>query len=285
MANAFARSKYHFDFVRRYWNQFHIATPRSSRRSQVSRAAIERLEVGTLVIVAGASGAGKSTFLELFAAGLLPASIASTLPPGCANWLQTNGKKVIGQSGRDLSLRNLTRVEGALQHYDILSPFDTAVESYETDAALALASRAERIVVVDIRPGVEALRAHLAERLTFRLVPPFLSRLIGRRLALRAGAGLEGFPDLHRLTGNILAPRRVRDRQRWNKRYAMLRDLYEQDDWLNGWYRRWDNYIKTSAGARLDQVIYVTPEEGAPSPSFRLNGIFHRDSAAANAEL
>jgi hypothetical protein len=252
----------------------------SSTKKRVSprRAVIERLEVGTLVIVAGASGAGKSTFLDLLAAGALPASIMEALPPGCAKWLQTTGKKVIGKRARDVALHP-ARVEGALQHYDLLSPFDTEVESYETDRSLKLANRANRIVVVDIRPGREVLREHLAQRLTFRRVPPFMSRLISRPLALRLGAWLERFPDLHRFTGNALAFRRVRARQRWNDRYVMLRSLYEQDDWLEGWYRRWDNYLISAAGARLDRIIHVTPDDGAPSPAFKLDGISPRNGA------
>ncbi len=249
------------------------------RRNGPRRAVMQRLEVGTLVVVAGASGAGKSTFLDCLAARALPASIMAALPPGCADWPQTNGKRVIGKGARNVALSGLMRVEGAVQHYDILSPFGAAAGSYETDLALGLLKRADRIVVVDIRPGRDVLRKHLAERLAARRIPPFILRLIGRHRALLAGAWLERVPGLHRLTGNVFASRRVRNRQRRKDRHVLLHSLYERDDWLDGWHRRWDDYLVVAAGPRLNRIVHVTQEDGAQSPSFRLEGVIRCDGA------
>jgi hypothetical protein len=284
MADTLDRAENYSVSTANSWRRLRSPSAVASGKSRVSprRAVLEHLEIKTLVLVAGASGAGKSTFLDILASNSLPPSIMKMLPDDCSGWLQTNGTKVIGPRAREMSRSGVRRLDGAVLHYDILCPFDTGVKSYKTDASLALVNRASRIVIVDIRPRREVLRAHLAERLTFRRVPPFIARMMSRSVALRVGAFLKHLPDFHRLTGNRLAPLRVRDRQRWNDRYVALRSLYEREDWLNGWYREWDNYIKSAAGDRLIHVLDITPEDGAPSPSFRLAGVYKPGQSPLN---
>jgi hypothetical protein len=114
-----------------------------------------------VLVVAGFSGAGKSTFMDQLAAGQLSPQISELLPGGSREWPQTHGTEgdlrvavsVPPQSARRLVL-----------HYDLLRPARNGLANYETDPALDVLAHAERISVVLIEMSRARLSAQVSRR-------------------------------------------------------------------------------------------------------------------------
>lgn len=186
-----------------------------------------RRRIGTLVIVSGPTSSGKSTFLRRFASGQLPPAVAAALPATCRSWPQTGaGQLLQGQAASRPSLP-AHDLEGAVLHYDILRPFSTGCQEYPRDQALDLIACAERVVVVVLKPGPARLARQLHDN----------------EIAEKPGRGL-----LARLAGRLGLKQR-------KSRHRALAVLYGQPGWVEGWYARWDQFIRRAApGAHIIEV-------------------------------
>lgn len=208
----------------------------SSHKQRFIVVATKR-RIGTLVIVSGPTSSGKSTFLKRIAEGRLPPELASELPASSRNWPMTGaGQLLHSQHGRAPSLP-AHDLEGAVLHYDFLRPFSTGCQEFPRDQALDLISCADKVVVVVLKPGLERLARQLHDN----------------EIAVKPSAGL-----LSRLARKAGLKRKSRHRA--------LAGLYAQPGWVDGWYARWEAFIRRVApGARILEVgeqHYAAPPEG-----------------------
>ena len=217
------------------------------------------LRIRHLLVVAGAAGAGKTTFLDLLRAGKLPAELASELPPGASDWPQSSGSRIRGRTRarRDAAGRQV--VEGIALHYDIMRVWDTLVEDYSRDPALLALSLADVVTVVTIRPSDERLARQIGQK------PPDPGPI---RSALKAlerrlrGALRPGQVPVYREAGS-------------EARHAKLRALYGQPGFLDERYAAWERFVIGRFGGRPLSFISVEPvgaENGRPSFRVRANG-------------
>lgn len=223
--------------------------PRTSVRISPSA----NLRIGCLLVVAGASGAGKSTFLRQLDRGTLGPEILSRLPHGASRWPQTNGFRIRGRLEEARDEAGALLVGGVVLHYDIMRIFETRISGYAEDPALAVLAKAAAITAVVVRPPDQQLARHAARKskrgTTARLLGSFERRI---RLALRPTQERVYLTEDHRA------------------RHARLAQCYLEAGFTDRWYGSWQSYLASAAGTRLATVVPVGPVPGAGEPTFRL---------------
>jgi hypothetical protein len=214
------------------------------RQPRLRISATEGPRVAHLLVVAGASGSGKSTFLKQLVDGGLPAELLAALPPGAAAWPQTNGRRVIRGTLRPLGTPPM--LQGLVLHYDVMRPFETALSDYGDDRSLAVLGAAEKITLVVVRASGDQLARQVVGR------PPKRRMLdaVGVARLRNAWSGLRGRPSLYAGIAE-------------DARHAKLVDLYGRPGFVDGWYARWDAFIRRAAGKRLTlPIAEVEPVPG-----------------------
>jgi hypothetical protein len=122
-----------------------------------------RRRIGHLVVVAGVTGVGKSTFIERLARS-----------PDLQSRLGIQGSYSV-TSANDLDGLQTGRHDTLVYHYDILRPFDRPLHSHGRDPAFHLLSSAERVTLVTLANAPETLRQRLQS------APPPKSRKARKR--------------------------------------------------------------------------------------------------------
>jgi hypothetical protein len=222
------------------------------RRLRISPASDFR--IARLLLVSGASGSGKSTFLRQLAAGRLPPGLMAALPAGAGGWPETNGFGIRGRARVSRDAQGRPVLEGVVLHYDITRVVDTLIDDYSDDPTLLGLDLADEIGVVLIRAPAERLIRQLGEK---RPDPGGL------------GAMLKGLERRIRLA---LRPKRravYRDAA-FRERRERLARLYAEPGFLDERYHRWETFLNETAAPRLKPpIIHVEPVEDG-QPMFRL---------------
>lgn len=210
--------------------------------------------IPNIVIIAGPTASGKSTFMAMLAAGRLPIPIATKLPATASNWLQTSGRKVFARpAARGRGDDRPSVQDGVALHYDMMRPYARGFEGFGADPALKLLTRAEAITVVTLR----ACGPELARRISNRARP---ASRITRRLSRH-------------------------DRE--------LVALYALPGWLDEQYAEWDRFIQSAFGERLRAVVEITSNNGptgfslagTPKPPCPLPVSYEQESAPCAGAL
>lgn len=203
-----------------------------------------------LLLVAGPSGAGKTTFARHLCAGTLPDELRSRLPAGAGDWDRIEGNRFVKRGTRPrLSGEGDQARRGLIVHYDIVHIHRAGIAEYADDPVFGLIQAADVLSVITLQPSPAQLVAQFAAR--EQALDQQKGRLRGawkwlvlhpvRRVSLR----LQGrdVPDKH--------------------------DLYRETGWLERCYAQWDLFVGTlPRGAR---VVAAEPVAGANGqPSFRL---------------
>ncbi len=206
-----------------------------------------------LLLVAGPSGGGKTTFITQLVEGTLAPEIHGRLPERTAAWDRIEGNRFVKRGTKPVfSPGGTIAHRGLILHYDIVHLYRSEVRSYEEDPAFELVEAAETVTIVNLRPSHHQLLAQFA----------FRAGETGRRKGLLRGV----------FKGAILLPlRRLRFRLK-GRRVPDKRDLYADPAWLTECIRRWDTFVQgliaRTPGATLIEVVPIVDSEGRPS--FRL---------------
>lgn len=219
-----------------------------------------------LVVVTGASGAGKSTFLKVLASGKMQAEVKAMLPLRAETWIQY----AAGQHQRWLpelaKLDARDTIPGLVLHYDIRRGLKTG--GYQFDPSLRLLQFADAVTVVHLKPPPERLASQLTYCETVeRPKPAVLGKLIWRAANLIRSV-LLGIKQ-------IILPRHVFTFMRWRPLSRTWERInrqagkspwsklaqYSQPNWLDKLYERWEAYIGSLArdGFAIEQ-IYLQPD-------------------------
>ena len=205
------------------------------------------------LLVSGASGGGKSTFIRALTQGWLDPYIVAQLPSGCANWpvIDVND---IHKEGLAISkvLESIGPEKCAVLHYDISYIFRWGLPSYADDAADALFKLASRIDCVFVKTdGARLRRQHLArERERMR-------RKSRAEIAWRKC---------------VRKPMRVFAQSLRGIRRRRAQHLYAQPEFLVQCYSLWESYARALGVSCPDySLLTVEPEKTLDGPPmFRL---------------
>jgi len=202
----------------------------------------EKISLPHLVIVAGTSGAGKSTFVDQLRGRQLRQEIYRRLPSGVSDW------PVVGSSKRPLFPR---RAPGIVFQFDMNGRGISKGRDFGDDPALFDVAHARAVTVVNLRP------------------PPglMIDQLIARdgggrtKKEILKGTSAWPLPQKSWLLNRILRswnPRIDRDRLHSCRRKI---SLYDQEDWLDGLYARWEAYLLSlsAKGIGVEQ-IFLEPD-------------------------
>jgi len=227
--------------------------------------------IKNVVIVAGVSGSGKSTFIKHLQSASLPAAIAAHLPADVSDW-QFVGGRAPTRGGRPGA-----RPSGQILHYEITAAFNglpacngSVIGQFSACEDIRLMHRlmgAEKIHLVVIGAPPDQIARQLACRSVLLHVPSPLRPLLARV----AGA-------LHRADVRIQGPARVLARflgRRWRHRSAIrernnrLIELYRRPGAVDEIYADWTATLQETWGRRIvGPVLHVEPVSASRSPAF-----------------
>ena len=200
--------------------------------------------IAHLVIVAGASGSGKSTFVHQLRARDLPPEINALLPGDVADW------PVVGTTMKPDFPRP---ARGVLFQYDMNGRGVAAGREFSEDPALSDVGFAKTVTVINLRPSPDLM----------------IDQLVAREGNGRTKEEILRETFAWRSLRKWYIARRILARWKpWialNRRYSCRRkiNLYNQDGWLDSFYKRWQAYLQslTAKGVAVEQ-IFLEPDLG-----------------------
>lgn len=192
-----------------------------------------------LVVVAGTSGSGKSTFVDQLLARDLPDDINARLPAGIHGW------PVVGASMKPILPDN---TDGFIFQYDMNGRGIAGGRDFDDDPALSCLSLTQIVTVINLRPSTGLM----------------IDQLVAREGGGRTREQL--------LRERFWSPRQPLIRKILNKwqpwidckrRHSCRRkiNLYNQAGWLDGLYERWQIYLHSlgTKGTTIEQ-IFLEPD-------------------------
>lgn len=216
-----------------------------------------------LLVVAGASGAGKSTFVELLTDGRLPDEVRSKLPSGSEKWKRLKGGEQHHWLSAVIEESKHREIPGLVLDYDLVRKVALR-GNFDNDPALKILKLAKKVTVVNLRPSVECV------------VNQLIYRELGARGKKRRKIGIRAailfryaiVPFVRALPSSFV----VRIKQRrivslaWNAVYLpknLTRKLscYEKSGWLEELYERWQTFLRLVVSEEaLIQQIFLEPD-------------------------
>jgi hypothetical protein len=206
-----------------------------------------------VVLVAGASGGGKSTFIRLLSERHLGRDILAALPEGAWRWpvLEVNNMLKKGLS-LDAMLAGVGSAAGAILHYDIAYIHRFALGTYERDPASELFGQVGRLDTVLVKTDLDRLTRQHQERHQAQVSSK-------NRAELLWGAWVrQPLRQLHfRLQGHPAVDTQT---------------LYQTPNFLSDCYTAWEAYVRNLVLSKpASRMLIVTPDqESDGSPAFRL---------------
>jgi hypothetical protein len=199
-----------------------------------------------IVVVAGASGSGKTTFVDLLREHKLSVEIYRRLPAGVSDW------PVVGSSIKPMFPRG---APGIIFQYDMNGRGLSKGRDFCDDPALSDIERASALTVINLRPAPALMIDQLVAREgDGRTKEDVLNTALVWRL-------LQRFFIFNRML------RRWKPSIERNRRSSFRRkiDLYDQEGWLDGLYARWDAYLRplVARGAAVEK-IFLEPDVNTP---------------------
>jgi hypothetical protein len=242
-----------------------------------------------LLLVAGVSGSGKSTFIADLQRRRLHPQIASALAPDVSSWnFRPSRESTLLR--RWLGGPGTAPPRGQIFHCEITEPFGweaTGVEQrprfYPVGEDVLLKQHlaaAKQISVVVVRASPDRLVRQLSERSALLHVPGLLRRFF-RPLA-PALMYLEGaLPSFVVAKFGKIMGRRWQHRSQIRDRNARLVGLYAEPGAVDAIYRDWIQSLLRETGRRINgRIVYVEPAEGKGTWRFRLARDPHLAAAA-----
>lgn len=200
------------------------------------------------LLVSGASGGGKSTFIRALKEGWLNPEIISRLPHDCSCWPVIDVNNILKNR---LNIQNVISEIGtgnrAILHYDISYIHRLGLPSYEDDPADILFNLASHIDCVFIKADLAVLkRQHLIRERT-RMRSKSRSKILWGTLVRRPLTTLrERSVGIHRRNAQV---------------------LYAQPQFLASCYGLWETYVCQLGPSRnTSPILTVQPATGPGSP-------------------
>lgn len=221
-------------------------------RQTAASAALPTRDLRVL-LVAGASGGGKSTFIELIRQQQLGRELSGALPEGCWQWpvIEANNMLKKGTTLDDV-LGAVGPAEGAIVHYDIAYIHRFALATYENDPASQLFASASGLCSVLVKTDLDRLCHQHETRHRSQMRSKSKAEILWGDWVRRPLRNL-----YYRLNGQPVVSTQA---------------LYLTPDFLTSCYAAWESYVRRLALAKpASKVLTVAPDDGSgEAPAFRI---------------
>ena len=211
-----------------------------------------------VIVVAGPSGAGKTTLMRQLATGLLPPEIRSRLPQGAERWSQVHGSR--HAAWLPAAARGEADGGGIVLHYDMTRDGLSFVDAYARDPALQIVRLADHVTFLLLRPSASRLlrqwghfKMGIADRASLRR-----RRVLGIAAGV-AAAAMRAVP-VGPARQRAAALKRL---QKLRPRSPHILGLYLRRGGVDAVFRAWDRFI---ASLKADG-IHFTEIQLAPDPA------------------
>lgn len=223
-----------------------VATSKASTRSQTPREA----PAADLIIVAGISGSGKSTFLEQIQSGYVPEGLV--LPAGAKDWPVVGTKRPAWPAN----------ASGVILHYDMSGRGLWNGADFSDDAPLALIGRAKAVMVITLCPPIDCVIHQLTERESPKL------RIRTEKLKRKQGQLIWRLSAPAMRAGDYVLPRRIMSAIRRRTPFCDVQEalhtkfrIYAQPGLIDELFTRWRAYLDSVArSGKPVQQIFLEPD-------------------------
>jgi hypothetical protein len=226
-----------------------------------------------LLIVAGPSGAGKTTFRTRLAARHLPKEIAACLPSGAEKWPQferLHFKSDPYPWPSELHEIDQEQIPGVVLDYKVTKM------NYRADPALILLERADLITVVNLVPTLDRLVNQLSHRegssshRSLRWLE-WCGNKVFWRMTTKVGSAVPRQLVEPLLRAPYISERWKRLKARARKNPMRKLKLYHKEGYLEQVNGAWQEYLRSRAfsGIKIEQIFVQ------PAQSSRLGQDFH----------
>jgi hypothetical protein len=228
-------------------------------------------EIKALLVVAGLSGCGKSTFIRQLRRRRIPSDIARLLPADVHAWQHIFGKK----SWKDRLLRRQrAKPCGQIFHFDMttstayrlalsragLSDCERPSEQHPDEQALnAVLASAEEIRILVVKPQKEQLVHQLSGRAAVTDLPPALRPLASRAARLLRQSKRHIPSQKRRTIRRFFGRGWARRSAARNQSYKNC-EFYSRDGAIDAVHATWESSICRRIGNRLiEPTAYIEP--------------------------
>jgi hypothetical protein len=233
-------------------------------------------EIKNLLIIAGLSGCGKSTFIRQLLRRRLPRDVMRALPADIHNWQHTMGR--IRRIAPRFGSRS-RKCSGQIFHYDMTTStayrqsFGEVREPHYDEKVLnGMLDAAENIRIVLIKPSKEQLIRQLSSRAAVVHLPPPLRPFASRAGPLMLMLEKRIPPGVKSATDRL----GLRWAQRSKVRNTNFRncEFYSRDGAIEAVHVNWERSIAQRLGRKLSAPLtYIEPApDGIGRRHFRLAG-------------
>ncbi len=224
-----------------------------------------------LLLIAGASGSGKSTFIQEFLNGTLAPEIRAALPIDAHSWSHAFGRRRLLWRRR----KDGEKARGQILHQEITEPYrhnqlsgdaqspGRICEVHQSPQFLKRVATVEKIYVVIVRPSRETLIRQLTER-TAVLHFPVIARSKAARFAPQIRKLERALPAWMTANAARFLGRTWAHRARIRSMNDRLCALYAEPDAVDSLYKHWEASLLDLCGAKIAApLIYVEPASAA----------------------
>ena len=219
----------------------------------------EELEIGFLLVVAGPSTVGKSSFISQLHSGSLDREIRSRIPVAVDGWT-LGAPRFLARPRRGDGPTRRVSMPGLIYHYETTRLLRLGLESFGEDRGLDMIKAARRVLIVDLRAPSDVLAQHAIRRIARGERLGALQRLF-RALSLGVLRSGDSLLDASGPTAEVL-------------------EAYREPGWVDGLYAKWDAFLDEAwrTGPEVD-ILAVEPvaRRYAP-PTFRLRVTYPRSA-------
>jgi hypothetical protein len=180
----------------------------SRRLGQAAGRAADLPRIGHFLVVAGATGAGKSTFLEVLTSGKLQSEVKSLLPENVGSWILLS-KRREEQTSAITEWTAGPRPPNVIVEYTLNN--GKGQNPYATDDRLRLIKTADAVTIITLRASPE----RFASQLRHLMRPAWWQRWLKSR-------------------------RTLNEQEKRGERWF---ELYARPGWLDDIYASWEVYL------------------------------------------
>jgi hypothetical protein len=213
-----------------------------------------------MLLVAGMSGVGKSTFIQQLVSASVPSSITNLLPADCATWTEV----LAIDAPTTLADMPAADVKTIIFHYALNNLHHSGASDFAGDPLLFPVAHAERIIALTVKSDADRLWLQFSRRSFGGSNSDETCDAVRRARKLN-----ESFEAGKKHTN----PRVVESRER-SRNWLNTLARYEQTDWIDSQFERWNDFLASlAAEGRLVRNISIAPVSdiyGAHAPDWNL---------------